>query len=116
VQYDEQVKRMDTEVLIAGVLALFGVAGYILLNFGSKEPPHRHGDLFVALYGACLAIMVLAGLFIQWPIEFPWQGLTAFYAVYGFAACVFLIYVAKGLRLWLPKEEDYYEKRGGRKE
>jgi hypothetical protein len=46
---------------------------------------------------------------------FWWQDVTAFYGIYGFAACVFLIYAAKGLRFWLPQEEDYYEKKGGMK-
>jgi len=107
---------MDIGVPIASILAIIGVAGYILLNFGSKEPHHRHGKLFLKIYGGCLVIMVGAGLFVKWPIEFWWQDLPVFYAVYGFAACVFLIFMAKGLRLWLPKEEDYYERRGGMKE
>jgi hypothetical protein len=105
------VKKMNDEILIA-ILALLGAIGYVLLLFGAKEPRHKYGNLFLALYGVCLIIVVVAGLFVQWHIVFSWQDLTSFYAIYGFSACVFLIYFAKGLRLWLPKEEDYYEKRG----
>jgi len=103
---------METTIIF---LAILGVVGYIILNFGAKEPRHPHGNLFLAIYGLIIVLTVLAGLVIQWPIEFRWEGITAFYGIYGFSACVFLIYAAKGLRLWLPREEDYYEKRGENK-
>lgn len=93
---------------------IFGVVAYIALCFMAKEPAHPHRNLLIAIYVWCLAVMVVAGLFIHWHIYFGWQELIAFFAIYGFAACVFLIYFAKGLRLWLPKEEDYYEKKRGR--
>ncbi len=102
--------------LILAVLAIFGFIAYVFLNFGAKLPRHRHGNLFLALYGVCIVITVVSGLFVQWHNVFWWQELTAFYGIYGFAACVFLIYAAKGLRLFLPKDEDYYEKKGGMKE
>jgi uncharacterized iron-regulated membrane protein len=105
-----------TEIILLSVLAILGFVGYVLLNFGAKEPRHPKGDLFLAIYGFVIIITVVAGLLIQWPIEFRWEKLPAFYGIYGFSACVFLIYMAKGLRLWLPREEDYYEKRGGRLE
>lgn len=99
------------EVTLA-VIAVLGIIGYVFLFLGTAEPRHRHGDQFLAIVAFSLIVMVVAGLFIQWPIEFRWQDVTAFYAIYGFSAFVFLIYAAKGLRLWLTKEEDYYEKRG----
>lgn len=34
----------------------------------------------------------------------------AFYAVYGFVACVALVLTAKGLRRLLMRPEDYYER------
>ena len=99
------------EVTLA-VIAVLGIIGYVSLFLGTTEPRHKHGDLFLAIVAFSLIVMVVAGLFIQWPIEFRWQEVTAFYAIYGFSAFVFLIYAAKGLRLWLTKEEDYYEKKG----
>lgn len=99
------------EVILA-VIAVLGIIGYVFLFLGTAEPRHRQSDLFLEVVAFSLIVMVVAGLFIQWPIEFSWQEVTAFYAIYGFSAFVFLIYVAKGLRLWLTKEEDYYEKRG----
>jgi hypothetical protein len=98
--------------IILAVLAILGIVGYVFLFLGTTEPRHRHGNLFLAIVAFTLIVMVVAGLLIQWPIEFWWQEITAFYAIYGFSAFVFLIYAAKGLRLWLSKEEDYYEKKG----
>jgi hypothetical protein len=102
---------MKMEVTLA-VIAVLGIIGYVFLFLGTAEPRHRQADLFLGIVAFSLIVMVVAGLFIQWPIEFGWQEVTAFYAIYGFSAFVFLIYAAKGLRLWLTKEEDYYEKKG----
>jgi len=102
--------------IILAILAIVGFIGYVILNIATKEPSPPHRDAFLAIYGFTLVVIVIAGLFIEWPHEFVWQEVTSFYAIYGFSACIFLIYVAKGLRLFLPQEEDYYEKRGGRGE
>jgi len=97
-------------VLLAFYVIL-GVVAYVVLCFMAKKPAPPHRNLLIVIYFCCLALMVIAGLFTHWHIEFSWQKLLAFYAIYGFAACVFLIYFAKVLRLWLPKDLDYYEKR-----
>jgi hypothetical protein len=99
------------EIMLA-VLAIVGIVGYVFLFLGTAEPRHRHGDLFLAIVASTLIVMVIAGLFIQWPTEFAWQEVTAFYAIFGFCAFTFLIYAANGLRLWLSKDEDYYKKKG----
>jgi hypothetical protein len=96
---------------------ILGVVAYVVLCFMAKEPAPPHRNLLIAIYFSCLAVIVVAGLSTHWHIYFGWQEPIpiAFYAIYGFAACVFLIYFAKGLRLWLPKDLDYYDKkRGGR--
>jgi hypothetical protein len=98
--------------IVLAFLSILGIVGYVFLFLGTAEPRHKHADLFLAVVGLSLITMIVAGLFIQWPIEFSWQQTTSFYAIYGFSAFVFLIYAAKGLRLWLSKDEDYYEKKG----
>jgi uncharacterized membrane protein len=103
--------KMD---LILVFISLVGFVAYIILNYATKEPSHPQRDTLLAVYGFILIVMVIVGLFIQWPIEFRWQNVTSFYAIYGFAACIFLIYAAKVLRILLPRDEDYYEKKGGR--
>jgi len=40
---------------------------------------------------------------------FPCENMPAFFAVYGFVSYVTLIFVAKGLRLLIKRDEDYYE-------
>ncbi len=90
---------------------IVGVVAYVVLCFMAKKPAPPHRNLLIVIYACCLTGMVIAGLPVHWHIAFPWERVIAFYAIFGFAACVFLIYFAKGLRLWLPKDYDYYEKK-----
>jgi hypothetical protein len=56
-----------------------------------------------------LIILLVADPFIVKHVHFPWERVPAFYAVYGFIACVSLIFVAKLLRLLVKRKEDYYD-------
>ena len=42
--------------------------------------------------------------------EFSFAGWWAFYAVFGFVACVTLVLTAKALRRILKRPEDYYDR------
>lgn len=57
-----------------------------------------------------LGILLAIDPFIHKHVEFPWEGAPAFYAVYGFTACVSLIFIAKILRFLVKRGEDYYQK------
>jgi hypothetical protein len=57
-----------------------------------------------------LGILLLIEPFIHKHSEFPWEGAPFFYAVYGYAACVSLIFIAKVLRLVVQRDKDYYRK------
>jgi len=57
-----------------------------------------------------LVVLLVIDFFISKHAEFPWEGAPVFYAVYGFVACVSLIFIAKLLRLFVKREEDYYKK------
>lgn len=46
--------------------------------------------------------------------HFRFQYLPEFFALFGFLGCMILILVAKGMGLFIVKDEDYYEKRLGR--
>ena len=110
-------EHAETHWVLLAFYVILGVVAYVVLCFMAKEPAPPHRNLLIAIYFSSLAVITVAGLFVHWHIDFAWQEQTptAFYAIYGFIACVFLIYFAKGLRLWLPKDLDYYEKkRGGR--
>jgi len=63
--------------------------------------------LFRVLYGVC-ALLVLLDLFVHRHVEHPWEGLAAFYPLYGFVGIVILVLAAKGLRRLVMRPEDYY--------
>ena len=62
-----------------------------------------------ALY-AVSALSLIAEIFVKRYVDHPWEALPGFYALYGFAACVILVLVAKELRKILMRGEDYYDR------
>lgn len=61
-----------------------------------------------ALYVAC-AISLAGDFFVHRHAEHPWEQLFGFYALYGFAACVLLVLLAKEMRKIIMRKEDYYD-------
>jgi len=57
-----------------------------------------------------LGVLLILDVFIAKHGHFPWESAPGFYAVYGFVACVGLIFVAKVLRLVVRRKEDYYDR------
>lgn len=64
--------------------------------------------LLIIFYLSLLALLV-ADFFIHKHGEFPWEGSSEFFAVYGFVSCVALIFIAKVLRLFIKRDENYYD-------
>ena len=60
------------------------------------------------LYTLC-ALSLGAEIFIDRHVDHPWEVLPGFYSLYGFAACVILVLVAKELRKVLMRGEEYYD-------
>ncbi len=58
----------------------------------------------------CCAILFLLDFIIHRHKIHPWEGLLGFYAVYGFVGCVVLVLVAKWMRTFLMRDEDYYNR------
>ena len=56
-----------------------------------------------------LAVLVVVDLFIQKHGDFPWEGHTGFFAVFGFVSCTLVILIARLLRIFVKRKEDYYE-------
>ena len=56
-----------------------------------------------------LVILLALDFFIHKHGHFAWEIAPSFYAVYGFIACVSLIFIAKLLRLLVKRKEDYYD-------
>lgn len=59
------------------------------------------------LFGAA---WVIPDFFLHKHEDVDFAAWLAFYAVYGFVACVALVLTAKGLRRLLMRPEDYYER------
>jgi len=56
------------------------------------------------------ALLLLAELFLHRHEDFGFAAWFAFYALFGFVACVTLVLTAKALRRILKRPEDYYER------
>lgn len=53
--------------------------------------------------------LVAADFIVHRHIYNDLEKIPAFYALYGFVACVILVFVAKWLRTLLMRDESYYE-------
>jgi len=56
------------------------------------------------------ALLLVVELFLHRHEDFAFAAWFAFYALFGFFACVALVLTAKGLRRILKRSEDYYER------
>ena len=59
-------------------------------------------------YTLC-TLLVIADFIVHRHIGLPWEKLPAFYAVYGFVACVILVVIAKEIRKVVMRKENYYD-------
>lgn len=58
---------------------------------------------------ACCTILFLLDFVIHRHVMHSWENLWGFYPVYGFVGCVILVVVAKWMRTFLMRSEDYYD-------
>lgn len=65
--------------------------------------------LFLRIFYASLAVLLVVDFFIEKHPAFGFDGVTNFSAAYGFISCVLLVLIAKVLRLFLMKDESYYD-------
>jgi hypothetical protein len=63
----------------------------------------------LGFFYALLVVLLLVDFFIHKHAEFPWESAPDFLAAYGFASCVGLIFAAKLLRIFIKRDEDYYD-------
>lgn len=63
------------------------------------------------VFGAALALTVLAELWIPSAPHFAIERIFAFNALYGFLVCAVMILAAKALGLLLKRPDTYYEER-----
>jgi len=72
------------------------------------DRPENIERLLKGFYLICI-LLVLADFVIHRHIGFGWEEMPAFYALYGFAACVVLVVIAKKMRNVVMRKEDYYD-------
>jgi hypothetical protein len=58
---------------------------------------------------ASLVVLLVVDFFIHKHPDFPWEASPNFFAVYGYASCVLLIFIAKALRFFIKRDERYYD-------
>ena len=87
---------------------------------GSPGDEHRHVfdnpanvRLLLRVFYVICALLVLVEFVFHRHVSHPFENLFGFYAVYGFAACVALVLIAKQMRKVLMRDEDYYERGQG---
>ena len=57
----------------------------------------------------CLVFLVLSDFFIEKPGNHFWEKIPTFFSIYGFVACSVIVLLAKKLRPFLKRDEDYYD-------
>jgi protein-S-isoprenylcysteine O-methyltransferase Ste14 len=58
---------------------------------------------------ACCVLLFALDFVIHRHVMHSWENLWGFYPVYGFVGCVILVLVAKWMRTFLMRPEDYYD-------
>ena len=72
------------------------------------DRPENVQRLLRVFYAICV-LLLLADFAVHRHIGFNWEKIPAFYALYGFIACVLLVLAAKKLRNIVMRKEDYYD-------
>lgn len=80
-------------------------------------PPYRHWlddpsnvkKIVRALFVVC-GLLFVADAFYEKHSHFEAENIFGFYAIYGFVMCVALVLAAKVLRIFLMRDEDYYDR------
>ena len=73
------------------------------------DRPENVTRLYRSVWAVGIALVLLE-FFMHRHEEFAFAGWWAFYALFGFFACVALVLTAKALRRVLKRDEDYYDR------
>jgi len=82
----------------------------------NPEKPHffdkpANVRLVIRALFACCVLLLALDFVIHRHVYHSWENLWGFYALYGFAGCVLLVLVAKWMRTFLMRDENYYLRR-----
>ncbi|MBU4532752.1 MAG: hypothetical protein KJ650_03800 [Firmicutes bacterium] len=77
-------------------------------EFDFFDRPKNQLILFLSFIGLLILLLGL-DFFVDKHPYFGWDGIPVFYAFYGFVGCVLLVVIAKNMRPFIKREEDYYD-------
>lgn len=72
------------------------------------DDPKNVTRLLRGFYAICI-VLVVVDFFVHRHIYMDWENVPAFYAIYGFIACVLLVLLAKLMRKVVMRKEEYYD-------
>lgn len=72
------------------------------------DDPRNVDKIVWGLVAVCFGLFFADALYAKHG-HFAVEHLFAFYAVFGFVMCVCLVMIAKWMRTFLMRDEDYYE-------
>jgi len=72
------------------------------------DRPENVKRLLKGFYAVCILLVVI-DFVVHRHTGFDWEKIPAFYAIYGFIACVVLVVIAKKMRHFVMRKEDYYD-------
>jgi hypothetical protein len=72
------------------------------------DKPENVGKVLRLFYSIC-GLLFIFDFIVNRHIYLNWEKLPAFYAIYGFVACVSLVLIAREMRKLLMRKEDYYD-------
>ena len=61
------------------------------------------------IFYACCVFLFALDFVIHRHVYHSWENLWGFYPIFGFVACVILVLIAKWMRTFLMRSEDYYD-------
>jgi hypothetical protein len=70
----------------------------------------RNVKILMQVFYVCCAILVALDFVINRYTYHALENIWAFYPIYGFIGCVVLVVIAKWMRTFLMRDEDYYDK------
>tara|TARA_R110001592_G_C12607650_1_gene696530 strand:- start:268 stop:522 length:255 start_codon:yes stop_codon:yes gene_type:complete len=75
---------------------------------GWFDKPENVSKMLKVFYVIC-GLLVIADFIVHRHIYHSWENVPGFYAIYGFVGCSLLVFIAKWMRTFLMREEDYYD-------
>lgn len=72
------------------------------------DDPNVVKQILRSLYIFC-ALLFAMDFIVQRQTMHGWENLLGFYPIFGFVSCVVLVLIAKWMRSFLMRPENYYE-------